>query len=45
MRRDEDAAEAFDPELLDEAHAAHIGGEIIDFDSALDNALAVFPMT
>ena len=36
MGVDEDAAQALDAEVLDEAHAAHVGGEVVDLLGALD---------
>ena len=38
---DENAAQAFHAEPLDEAHAAHVGGEIIHFDGAFADAAAI----
>ena len=34
-------AQAFDAETLDETHAAHVGGEVIDFHRAFADALAI----
>jgi len=36
VRVDEDAAQALDPEALDEAHPAHVCGKVVDFASAFD---------
>ena len=41
MGVDQDAAQAFDPEALDETHAAHIGGQVVDFHRAFDRPDAV----
>ena len=41
VRVDEDAAQALDPEPLDEAHAAHVGREVVDLDRALARPPAV----
>ena len=41
MRVDENGAQAFDAETLDETHAAHVGGEIVNFHRAFADALAV----
>ena len=41
MRVDENRAQAFDAEAFDETHAAHVGGEVIDFHRAFADALAV----
>jgi hypothetical protein len=38
---DQDAAEAFDAEALDEAHAAHVGRQVVDFHRAFADATAV----
>ena len=42
MGVDEDAAQALDAELLDEAHAAHVGGQVIDLDRPFAHPVAVF---
>jgi hypothetical protein len=41
VRVDEDGAQAFHAETLDEAHAAHVGGEVVDFHRAFADAMAV----
>ena len=38
---DENAAQAFDAKALDETHAAHVGGEVIDFHRSCATAMAV----
>ena len=38
---DENGAQAFHAETLDETHAAHVGGQVIDFHRAFADALAV----
>ena len=41
MGVDQDAAQAFDAEALDEAHAAHVGREVVHLGGARDGAAAV----
>ncbi len=41
MRIDEDRAQAFDAEAFDEAHAAHVGSEVIHFNSTFADAMAI----
>ena len=41
MGVDQNAAQTFDAELLDEAHAAHVGGQVVDLDGVLADAAAV----
>ena len=41
MRVDQDAPQALDAEPLDETHAAHVRGQVIDLDGALAGPLAV----
>ena len=38
VRVDEDAAQALHAEVLDEPHAAHVGGEVVDLDGTLGRA-------
>ena len=38
MGVDQDAAQALDAEALDEAHAAHVGGQVVDLDARLRTA-------
>jgi len=38
MGVDEDAAQALDPKVLDEPHAAHVCREVVDFDGPLTGA-------
>jgi len=41
VSRNEDAAHALDPEVLDEAHATHVGSQVVDLRGALAGAFAV----
>ena len=41
MRVDQDVAQALDAEPLDEAHAAHVGREVVHLRRAVDGAPAV----
>ena len=41
MGVDEDAAQALHPEPLDETHATHVGGQVVDFRRSFDSPDAV----
>ena len=41
MGVDENGAQAFDAEAFDEAHAAHVGGQVVDLHGAFANSAAI----